>query len=114
MPCFFLYIGEKGSWVRYWTLFGASNQLLAALTLLIITAWLKERSLSYKFVLYPMLFVFLITLSALVMIAVDGFQKTKGFDDYIVNSVSSIALLGVALSMIVVGIRHKSSAPKAA
>ncbi len=29
-------------WQKFWTLFGASNQLLAALTLLSITVWLHQ------------------------------------------------------------------------
>jgi carbon starvation protein len=31
------------AWKMFWTIFGTSNQLLAALTLLGLTVWLKER-----------------------------------------------------------------------
>ena len=37
---YFVVAGGKGAWTRFWTLFGASNQLLAALTLISITVWL--------------------------------------------------------------------------
>ena len=42
VPFICVLIAPKGSWNDFWTLFGASNQLLAALTLLSITAWLYE------------------------------------------------------------------------
>ena len=32
----------QGGWKTYWTLFGASNQLLAALSLLVVTVWLAR------------------------------------------------------------------------
>jgi carbon starvation protein len=37
LPAYFIAFSVEGSWTKYWTLFGASNQLLAALTLLSIT-----------------------------------------------------------------------------
>ena len=53
VPALLLSMAGPGSWSRFWTLFGASNQLLAALTLLSVTMWLKEsgrrRSLSRRF-----------------------------------------------------------------
>src|SRR5439155_4997551 len=32
----------SGTWIYLWQLFGASNQLMAALSLLIVTLWLKS------------------------------------------------------------------------
>ena len=58
---YFLAFGEKGMWVKFWTLFGASNQLLAALSLLVITVWLREARQRIAFTLIPMLFVLTIT-----------------------------------------------------
>jgi carbon starvation protein len=50
-----------GSWSNFWTLFGTSNQLLAALTLLGVTVWLYRTSRRYWFTLVPMIFVMGIT-----------------------------------------------------
>ncbi|MDM7916206.1 MAG: carbon starvation CstA family protein, partial [Candidatus Eisenbacteria bacterium] len=42
LPLYFLLATSAGSWAKFWTLFGASNQLLAALTLLAVTYWLHR------------------------------------------------------------------------
>jgi len=55
-------------WTKIWPLFGASNQLLAALALLALAIWLKKSGREYKMALYPMIFMFAVTLTALVII----------------------------------------------
>lgn len=45
LPVYFIAFAREGAWVKFWTLFGASNQLLAALTLLAITVWLYQARL---------------------------------------------------------------------
>lgn len=49
-----------------WKVFGASNQLLAGLTLLAIGVWLRRSARPAWFVLWPMLFILAVTLTALV------------------------------------------------
>ena len=58
---------ERGAYLKYWTLFGTSNQLLAALTLLAITRWLMRTGRNYWITLAPMLFVLTVTLWALIL-----------------------------------------------
>ncbi|OGR94236.1 MAG: carbon starvation protein CstA [Elusimicrobia bacterium RIFCSPLOWO2_01_FULL_64_13] len=65
VPLALLLAGRTGSYRLFWTLFGASNQLLAALTLLGITVWLKRAGKRYWFTLAPMVFVMGITLWSL-------------------------------------------------
>ena len=77
LPFYFITFAGAGSWVKFWTLFGASNQLLAALTLLTITVWLYQARRRIAFTLYPMIFVLAITLWALVKLAVANFGVTK-------------------------------------
>ncbi|NIT35799.1 MAG: carbon starvation protein A [candidate division Zixibacteria bacterium] len=48
-----------------WPIFGAANQMLAALALLAVAAWLAARGRRRLFVLVPMALMFVITLSAL-------------------------------------------------
>lgn len=52
-------------WRAYWTLFGTSNQLLAALTLLGVLVWLRRSGRRAWYVVIPMLFVMIVTLTAL-------------------------------------------------
>ena len=53
-----------GTWVYLWQMFGASNQLMAALSLLVVTVWLKSEKRNPSFALYPMLFMYVTTLFA--------------------------------------------------
>lgn len=63
----FIVTAEKGAYLKFWTLFGTSNQLLASLTLLAITLWLFRTGRPFWFTMAPMLFVMLVTLWALVL-----------------------------------------------
>jgi carbon starvation protein len=53
-----------GTWVYLWQMFGASNQLMAALSLLVVTVWLKSEKRNPSYALYPMLFMYVTTLFA--------------------------------------------------
>jgi len=57
----------SGTWVYLWQLFGASNQLMAALSLLIVSLWLKSIGRSPRFALWPMLFMYVTTMAAIVV-----------------------------------------------
>ncbi len=48
-----------------WPLFGTSNQLLAGISLLLISIWLKRRGVNYVVTLVPMIFVMFMTLYAM-------------------------------------------------
>ncbi len=56
----------SGSAWQIWPVFGASNQLLAALTLLVVTLYLVRRKANFWVALAPMLFMGTITVWALV------------------------------------------------
>lgn len=55
-------------WSNIWPLFGSANQLLAALALLSLAVWLKQTKRSYMMAALPMIFMFLVTLVALVQL----------------------------------------------
>jgi carbon starvation protein len=58
-----------GTWVYLWQLFGASNQLMAALSLLVVTIWLKSARRNPAYALWPMLFMYITTLAATLVTA---------------------------------------------
>ena len=58
-----------GTWVYLWQLFGAANQLMAALSLLIVTVWLREQKKNPAYALWPMLFMYVTTLAATLITA---------------------------------------------
>jgi carbon starvation protein len=53
-----------GTWVYLWQLFGASNQLMAALSLLVVSVWLKSEKKNPTYALAPMVFMYVTTLFA--------------------------------------------------
>lgn len=63
-----------GTWVYLWQLFGAANQLMAALSLLIVTVWLREQKKNPSFALWPMLFMYITTLAATLVTARNLFE----------------------------------------
>lgn len=101
LPFLLIFFAKPGSYVEFWTLFGASNQLLAALTLLSITAWLYKARRRISFTLIPMLFVLTITLWALGSMVYSNLQTTSGFDIKLVNGLASLALIALAIFLVV-------------
>jgi carbon starvation protein len=86
------------AWKAIWPVFGAANQLLAALTFLVIAVWLKRVGHGGWFVIIPMIFMFAVTLASLVMLVAGGGQNL------LVEGIS-IALVVLALVMIALSLR---------
>lgn len=97
LPVYFISGAKEGSWIKFWTLFGASNQLLAALSLLTVTIWLYRARKRIAFTLWPMVFVLSITLWSLGKLCISNFATASGFDIALVNALSSLALILLAL-----------------
>ena len=66
-----------GSWVYLWQLFGASNQMLAALSLLIVSVWLTSERRSALFASVPMIFM-LVTSTAAALVTAWNLVRTIG------------------------------------
>ncbi|MGH9459483.1 MAG: carbon starvation CstA family protein, partial [Thermoanaerobaculia bacterium] len=101
LPVYFVIFTPAGNWVKFWTLFGASNQLLAALSLLAITVWLHQSRRRIAYTLVPMLFVLVITLWALVKLVGANVAASGGFDVAMVNAAASAALIVLSIYIIV-------------
>lgn len=101
IPSVLIFFAKPGSWIDFWTLFGASNQLLAALTLLSITVWLYQARKRIAFTLLPMLFVLVITLWALGAMVYGNFASASGFDVKLVNGMASLALICLAIYLVI-------------
>ncbi|HVF62116.1 MAG TPA: carbon starvation CstA family protein [Thermoanaerobaculia bacterium] len=119
-PVLLLGWAGEGMWVKFWTLFGASNQLLAALTLLAVTVWLHQARRRLAFTLLPMLFVLTITLWALGKLFVANLAATEGLDVELINAVASGLLVVLALYFVVAALvkvvldRRRGALPAAA
>ena len=66
------YAGGKGGMIL-WPVFGTTNQLLAGLALMVLTVYLLRRKTNYLITLVPMLFMLVMTGTALVMSLINFF-----------------------------------------
>lgn len=58
-----------GTWVYLWQLFGGANQLMAALSLLLVTIWLVSVGKNALYAGIPMLFMYITTIFAILVTA---------------------------------------------
>ncbi len=64
-----------GWWQYLWVLFGGANQLMASLALMLITAYLMSEGKPYAWAFYPMIFMFVTTIAALLYTSYNLLQK---------------------------------------
>jgi carbon starvation protein len=88
----------SGTWVYLWQLFGASNQLMAALSLLIVTIWLVSTGRNPAFAGVPMLFMYTTTIAATLVTAWNLYKTIA-----IKEGVATISVIG-AWAMIIVAL----------
>ncbi len=63
-----------------WPLFGTSNQLLAGISLLLVTIWLKKQNRNYFVTLIPMIFLLFMTFLAMIQQVVFGWSGLGAAD----------------------------------
>jgi len=102
--------GKPPAYMAFWTLFGTSNQLLAALTLVGVTVWLRRTGRPSWFTHLPMAFVLTITVWALALQAWAGLTGWRGADgtvdaSLLANGVVATALLALAGMVVVEAVR---------
>jgi carbon starvation protein len=56
-------------WLTIWLAFGASNQLMAGLALLLVSLWLMSEGRRHNWALYPAIFMIVTTMAALLWVA---------------------------------------------
>jgi len=94
-------LAYSGKWELLWPLFGSANQLLAAIALLAVSVWLAARGIRYGFTLLPMIFMFAVTITALVFLIV----KTITQGEYILT-VFAVGLLVVAILLLILAFKR--------
>ena len=80
------------AWRVIWPVFGATNQLLAGLTLLVILVWLRKEGKKTGFLLLPMVFMVVMTVWALVMLV----------GQYKLSTIGLIALALLLLALLLI------------
>lgn len=110
VPLVFLLAAEQGSYRLFWTLFGTSNQLLAALSLLAITVWLKKLGKPIWFTAIPMVLVFAVTVVSLVLQVKFLVKEAVGSAPWI-NGLVSVILLALAMLLVGFAVRAWKALP---
>jgi len=96
-------------WLAIWGAFGASNQLMAGLALLLVSLWLKSEGRKNGWALYPAIFMIITTLAALVFLAYSSFMKlaaatsTQAFVASLILGLIAVVLIIAALFLIADG-----------
>lgn len=112
-------LGMTG-YAKIWALFGAANQLLAALGLLAVAAWLGKVGRDNKMFYFPMIFMLLVTLTSLVFtIRGQIVNITTGNDVTwsVIRAVISVLLVILAIDLVIEGVKalkRNAQAKKAA
>jgi carbon starvation protein len=110
VPLAILLAAGPGAWRTFWVLFGTSNQLLAGLTLLGVTVWLKRMGRPTWFTVLPMLFVMTITVWSLVLQAIGFFDRVTDAAGALqpaalANAVVTVLLLALAALLVADAVR---------
>jgi carbon starvation protein len=91
---FMILLGFTNAYQAIWPIFGTANQLLAALSLIAVTAWLVHKARSAYVTAIPAAFMVLTTMASLVFL----------FDRYISAKNWTLAITDVLLFVLAVGV----------
>jgi len=107
-------LGMTG-YAKIWALFGAANQLLAALGLLAVCCWLGKIGRNNKMFYIPMFFMLIVTLTSLVFTIRGQFAGIAAGTDVAwcwVRAVIAILLVILAIVLVVEGVKALSAQKK--
>lgn len=87
----------SGTWIYLWQLFGASNQLMAALSLLIVSLWLKSVGRNPRYAFWPMLFMYVTTMAAIIVTAYNLYASILSNPKIAAQPINSIGAIAMIL-----------------
>ena len=90
-------IGASGGWQKIWPVFGATNQLIAAMALFVVATWLMAVKRPTHYVLYPAVFMMVTTIAAL---AWQAYQFFTAPDSNIFLGSTTVVLIGLAVFVV--------------
>ena len=94
------------AWKMFWSVFGSSNQLLAALVLLTVSLWLFKNKMRYSVALWPAGFMMLVATSSLFFILRPWIQEMFSRGRFVFNpmGITGALLAGLALLLLFEGV----------
>lgn len=88
-------------WLAIWGAFGASNQLMAGLALLLIALWLKSEGRKNNWALYPAIFMIITDMAALIFLAYGNIKKLANPEITTQGFIASVLLAFIAVVLII-------------
>jgi carbon starvation protein len=88
-------------WLAIWGAFGASNQLMAGLALLLIALWLKAEGRKNAWALYPAFFMIVTDMAALIYLAYVNFFTKLPAATTVQASIAAILVGAIAVVLII-------------
>ncbi len=98
----------SGQWKTLWPMFGAANQLLAALALITVSLWLFHIGKNIWFTIIPACIMFTVTLAALVILFIENVNlmlTTHQFMPEGILSIASLLLFSLAIVLLILTIK---------
>lgn len=68
------------AWKTFWSVFGTSNQLMAAMTLLALSIWMAKTKKAWWLAAIPMVFLTLVTFSSFIRMVAVAAHSSRGMD----------------------------------
>ena len=87
-------IGATDGWQKIWPIFGATNQLIAAVALFVVATWLMAVKKPTQYVLYPAIFMVITTIGAL---SWQAYRFLTASQPNLVLGLTAIILIGLAM-----------------
>jgi len=103
LPLVFLMLTKEKGYLVAWPIFGTSNQLLASLTLLAISVWMKKSGKNAWIAIIPTIFMLIMTIWSLVL-QIIPFVETFGqavTPDVIISGIFGIILLVLGIWLVI-------------
>lgn len=86
----FMKIEGKPAWMTVWPAFGTTNQLLAAITLMIVSIWLLKNGRKIIFTIIPTIFMLITAGFSLFLLSYSRILKAQHSSDYAIGILSII------------------------
>lgn len=95
------------TWQLFWTVFGSSNQLLAAIVLLGLSVWLFRRKMNYIVTLVPSIFMMVVAIISLSIVLKPWISKVISRQSLLPDPlvITGLILLILAVLLILEGVR---------
>lgn len=101
-------IGAMEGWQKIWPIFGATNQLIAAVALMVCSTYLMAKGKPTKYTLYPAVFMIITTIGAL---AWQGYQFLTAPEPNYLLGMTALILIALAIFVGTEGLKALKGQP---